>query len=241
MSENKGIVESQNVVIDSMVVKIRVNRRARNVTMRRQVDGLRVTVPYGIEVDRFMEIFRRLVARLPEREVPHYREGVLIDNDLLHIIIERRQDTKQSVNFVKGKDDWMILQIPSDVELTSPLLTKSITRLLVGLGRFVVQTQVIPQAVEVATRVGSFPRGWRSGTGLKTLGTCSTKREITLSAALAFMPPHLREYIICHELAHLKEMNHSERFHQLCDSYCSGREAALERELRAYAWPLVRQ
>jgi predicted metal-dependent hydrolase len=33
-------------------------------------------------------------------------------------------------------------------------------------------------------------------------------------------------------------MNHSPRFHALVDSYTGGREAAFERELRDFAWPM---
>ena len=43
-------------------------------------------------------------------------------------------------------------------------------------------------------------------------GTCSTKKNIGLNRKLIKMPREIIEYVICHELAHLKEMNHSKRF-----------------------------
>jgi predicted metal-dependent hydrolase len=43
-------------------------------------------------------------------------------------------------------------------------------------------------------------------------GSCNTKREIRLNWRLIQAPPHIINYVICHELAHLKEMNHSNRF-----------------------------
>lgn len=43
-------------------------------------------------------------------------------------------------------------------------------------------------------------------------GSCSDKGNINLNCLLTQIPPHVRKYVIVHELAHRKEMNHSERF-----------------------------
>lgn len=47
--------------------------------------------------------------------------------------------------------------------------------------------------------------------------TCSSKRNIGLNRKLVKMPEHIVEYVICHELAHLREMNHSPRFWKVVD------------------------
>ncbi len=44
-------------------------------------------------------------------------------------------------------------------------------------------------------------------------GSCSVSRRISLNAALLHMPPGCLDYVICHELAHLQEMNHGARFY----------------------------
>ena len=43
-------------------------------------------------------------------------------------------------------------------------------------------------------------------------GSCSKKRNINLNRNLLFLPKHLVEYVLHHELTHLEHLNHSGRF-----------------------------
>jgi len=46
-------------------------------------------------------------------------------------------------------------------------------------------------------------------------GSCSSKKNINLNYKILFLPKAMQDYIIVHELCHLKEMNHSHRFWNL--------------------------
>ncbi|MDO4563349.1 MAG: SprT family zinc-dependent metalloprotease [Clostridia bacterium] len=50
-------------------------------------------------------------------------------------------------------------------------------------------------------------------------GSCSGKKNLNFPWRIMMLPRHLTEYIVVHELAHLKEMNHSKRFWSVVEQY----------------------
>jgi predicted metal-dependent hydrolase len=63
-------------------------------------------------------------------------------------------------------------------------------------------------------------------------GSCSSRGTLTFHYKILFLPPHLAEYLIVHELCHLLEMNHSSRFWKKVEKHIPLYEVA-RRELRA--------
>jgi len=61
-------------------------------------------------------------------------------------------------------------------------------------------------------------------------GSCNARREVRFSWRLVKAPPALVDYVICHELAHLRHMNHSRAFWTEVERQCP-RYRELRREL----------
>ncbi|EDM24096.1 M48 family metallopeptidase [Caminibacter mediatlanticus] len=50
-------------------------------------------------------------------------------------------------------------------------------------------------------------------------GSCTYKNHITFNLKLVSLPVELIEYVVVHELAHIKEKNHSKKFWKIVEKY----------------------
>ena len=74
------------------------------------------------------------------------------------------------------------------------------------------------QKVEQWWQVIPYDRNTIRVKQLKTKrGSCSSKRNLNFNYKILFLPEHLQDYLVVHEMCHLKEMNHSHRFWALVE------------------------
>ncbi|MBS4068950.1 MAG: SprT family zinc-dependent metalloprotease [Sulfurimonas sp.] len=65
-------------------------------------------------------------------------------------------------------------------------------------------------------------------------GSCSSRGVITLNIELIKIDRKLIDFIVVHELAHLKHMNHSKKFHSLVNEYIPD-SSVLNQELKRFS------
>jgi predicted metal-dependent hydrolase len=70
---------------------------------------------------------------------------------------------------------------------------------------------------QVAHRLNAHPSAIRIKDTLSRWGSCNRKGEISVQWRLIFAPETVFNYVIAHEICHLLEFNHSDRFWSLVD------------------------
>lgn len=77
-------------------------------------------------------------------------------------------------------------------------------------------------------------------TGARTRwGSCSSRKHISFCWKILLLPEELARYILCHELAHLRHLDHSAAFWALTEELCP--EAQIKRkklQAQPELWPL---
>ena len=77
-----------------------------------------------------------------------------------------------------------------------------------------------PLAAEKASRLGLPPVPLRVLDPRARWGSCGPDGRIMLSWRLVLTPPLVMDYVVAHEVAHRRHLNHGKKFWALCDSLC---------------------
>ena len=79
--------------------------------------------------------------------------------------------------------------------------------------------EVIPPRVAYfAQRMGVEPSGIRITSAEKRFGSCSGKNSLCFSYRIMMYPPEVIDYVIVHELAHIRHHDHSRNFYAFVES-----------------------
>ena len=65
-------------------------------------------------------------------------------------------------------------------------------------------------------------------------GSCSGKNNISLNVNIAFLTEELQDYVLLHELVHIKVKNHGKMFWAELDKYTDGKAKELAKKLKKY-------
>lgn len=117
---------------------------------------------------------------------------------------------REIVRFLKQKQYWIYKQTKHVLEDTQRRIVRSeeeIRRLKQQARRVLTEkTDYYKSLLGVdyqRIRIGSQRTRW---------GSCSSKGTLSYNWHLVLMPERIMDYVVVHELCHLLEMNHSERF-----------------------------
>ena len=214
---------------------VRADARARRLTFRTKPDGIHVTVPPGTplaEVKRAIEQLRpRLLAARQKLARPLIDLNFRIDADYFQLtLVPGRQERFLSRS---GVGEMQIV-CPPDADFADEALQTWLRKVIDEALRRNAKVVLPPRLQQLAARHGLTYSSVKINSSCGRWGSCSARGSINLSFYLLLLPRHLVDYVLLHELAHTREMNHGPRFWALLDRMTDGRALALRQELRQF-------
>jgi len=201
------------------------NRRARRYILRLSPDGsARVTLPRGGSVAEAMRFARHNAAWI-EKELlrraarPAKPRAWLLGTEILF--------RGQLVRLEPGANGCRGLVCFGQESLAMPDATGDLRPAVEGRLRALAAQELPARALELAA-FHRFPAPRVSVRNQRSRwGSCSRRGSLSLNWRLVQAPAFVRDYLILHELAHLREMNHSSRFWnevaRLCPEFANAR------------------
>lgn len=95
--------------------------------------------------------------------------------------------------------------------------------------------RLVRRTQELARATGLFPTQILLRDFKARWGSCDVRRTVSLNWRLVMLPPALADYVILHELCHLRELNHSRAFWALVERFCPAYRS-LRKELKEYSF-----
>lgn len=214
------------LLIESKPVPVQLarNSKARRYVLRVRSNGMvRITIPPGGSRRAALEFARRCTPWIakqleqrrqqPERPVEWQHGTVILFRGEPVMLTIRECLPGNEIHFA---DQTVV--VPGNMGDLRPLVERRLQELAIA--------ELAARTQELAALHGLEISRITIRNQRSRWGSCSARRTISLNWRLIQTPGFVRDYIIVHELMHLREMNHSPRFWQCVKQACPDYEQA---------------
>ena len=191
-------------------VALKYNPRAKRLILRldSKTGAPVATCPPGIsnaKIAHFLQanvnwLIERRQARQPN--VPFEHGAVIPVRDMPHTL-EHLEQTRGTVRLLEYEGQHILMVTGNEAHMP-----RRVTDWLKKQARLDLTEAVERHAQTLSVR----PSSLRIKDTTSRWGSCSASRVLSFSWRIIMAPPHVLDYLAAHEVAHLREMNHSDRF-----------------------------
>jgi len=181
----------------------------------------------------FVHNFDSLVVTVKFENKKHIKHCYLrvINNDLIHIKANINFTYEDVLDLLEKKKKWLIKRLNQ----TNKIILNEDEFLYFGekkkiedynikdIDKFYRETieKTIPSIVEKYSKLMKlYPSSIKYRKNKRTWGSCNYKNALSFNTQLCKFPIEIMEYVVVHELAHIKHKNHSKKFWNLVELYC---------------------
>jgi predicted metal-dependent hydrolase len=213
LAEKRRIVRRELLKIDGRAVElsVKLNPRARRliVKVHPSTGEVMVIAPTKRALDRAVDFARgesawiaRQLAQVPSRIV--LAPGVHLPyHGADHLVLHGDQGP------VTVETDVPVIKVSGGSEYAP--------RRLVDFLKKQAKREVEAKSFEFAAKIGLKPHRITVRDTASRWGSCSSTKSLSFSWRLILAPPFVLDYVVAHEVAHMKEMNHGARFWRIVE------------------------
>ena len=221
--------------VDFDKIIIRTHKGVKSPIMTVKSDGLHVKVPCRSRIENILESIE------PHREelIKSYKaiKYKLIDYNYtilapcFHLYVRPSQGDKITY---REEDEEMIVYCPDTFDIYSKPIQQILRRTIIDAMKARASVFLPPLLDMQAETLNIKYKQGKIFAAREHWGKCTSTGTISLSCYLLLLPDHLIDYVLCHELAHTKEIKHSPEFWELLNKFTDGYAYKLKEELRSY-------
>ncbi len=238
MDETRKPSKSIRLGEDYIPYIVRLSKRASRWRLSVNADIVEVVLPEGSRLspekllrdyaEWILEKRQKLQKRKKRLEKRSLPEGqiLLMGRPMLLEIKQAGLSGRQQVSHLPGR-----LQVVAGRNKPASLLQKWLSR----QAEAAIYRQVQIRALEMGVRPSRLSiRSQRT-----RWGSCSLKGALSFNWRLIMAPPEVLDYVVVHELAHMKEHNHSKAFWDIVRRYCPdyAKHRTWLKQNQAAMWP----
>lgn len=207
-----------------IIYSLRRSQRAKTTRIVVKTDKIEVVAPPHVS-ERSIKAFvtaqqtwiEQALQRITERASSvnslapaHYHDGALIPYQGRHLPLSLKTTKAKTLKVQLLPDSQFAIYLPASLDRnhSSEPIRLALQQWMKQQARRQVQQLIDKHAAQHALP----PRSLRIKTQKSRWGSCGPKNDINLNWLLMLAPPIIMEYVVIHELCHIRHKNHSREF-----------------------------
>lgn len=205
-------------MLDNLNVEIRYLKRARRGTIRILPNSIvKVTVPFGVpesEIRKFLLSKSEWIIKKQQKLnlIQDQRKIKITNGELLPIYGQELQ-----LKIIEGygsavqNENYLIVPVPKAEDEIEKYVKASLTKWY----KIQAVKKIQERVIYYSNLLGLKPKSLAIKNYKSRWGACSSKGALIFNWQIIMFSQNHFDYVIAHELCHLKEMNHSKKFYQM--------------------------
>lgn len=211
----------------ALVYSVRRSQRARRTRIEVRADSIVVVAPQHVpepairafvaaRQDWIRAAHLRVIARnqqLPTPTPGSYAEDTCIPYQGNSVPLTICRTARRSVGIELRQEATFVASVPA--ELTGDALSEAVRAALVHWMKAQARLHFVRLIAQHAPRHGLYPRSLKIKSQKSRWGSCGPRDDINLNWLLMLAPPAVMEYVVVHELCHIRHKHHAGTFWEL--------------------------